>query len=164
VTLLAAVRALYEYNRRATERVLATAEALTPEEFTTPLIAGQPPIRDMLVHLAGTQRIHLEWWSGALSGEESFARVFRPSDHPGLEAVRELWDGVAEETTAFVGSFRADSDLERVCERTRPGGEVRRVELWLSMLHVANHGTQHRSEVAVMLTALGHSPGDLELL
>jgi uncharacterized damage-inducible protein DinB len=145
VTLLAAVRALYEYNRRATERVLATAEALTPEEFTTPLIAGHPPIRDGLVHLAGTQRIHLEWWSGALSGEESFARVFRPSDYPDLEAVRRTWDEVARETSAFVASLSSDADLERVCERTRPGGEVRRVELWHSMLHIVSHGTQHRS-------------------
>jgi uncharacterized damage-inducible protein DinB len=32
------------------------------------------------------------------------------------------------------------------------------------MLHQANHATQHRSEVAAMLTQFGQSPGWLDLI
>ena len=35
--------------------------------------------------------------------------------------------------------------------------------LWQCLAHVVNHGTQHRSEAAMMLTHWGQSPGELDL-
>jgi hypothetical protein len=36
--------------------------------------------------------------------------------------------------------------------------------LWQCLAHVVNHGTQHRSEAAMVLTHWGQSPGELDLI
>jgi uncharacterized damage-inducible protein DinB len=38
------------------------------------------------------------------------------------------------------------------------------VPMWQMLAHLANHGTQHRSEAAVILTEAGRSPGDLDMI
>ena len=161
---LEAVRRLYDYHVEMTGRVMDTAAVLSKDEFTAVVVEGQRPIRDTLVHMIDTETCHFKWIDGSMTRDESFAREFPPTDYPDLAAVREFWDAVSGETYSFIRTLRTNADLERVYERNLPDGTVRTRYMWEVMLHVANHATQHRSEVAMMLTALGHSPGDLDLL
>jgi len=110
---------------------------------------------------------HLSWWDGSMTRDESFARKFPAEDYPDVASVERFWANVHAQTMTFIATLTAEGDLERVYRRVLPayrGGTTVERQLWEMMLHVANHGTQHRSEIALMLTALGHSPGDLDLL
>ena len=162
--LLNAVKSLYAYQEEVTERVLKTADALSVEQFTQIVVLGQPPIRDTLVHICSAQRVHLSWWDGSMPGEESFRQQFPAGDYPDILAVRRLWEGVMGDTRTFIDTLGDHEDVARVYTRYLADGSLRQRPLWQMMLHVINHGTQHRSEVALMLTALGHSPGELDLL
>ena len=162
--LLTAVRRLYSYDASMNRRVLGVASELDNGQFTSVVVHGQPSIRDTLIHIADAMTCHLPWWNGSMTRDESFARQFPPADYPDVRAVSEFIHAVEQEAAGFIATLTGDPDLERVYRRTRPDGSIVERPLWEMMLHVANHGTQHRSEVALMLTALGHSPGDLDLL
>jgi uncharacterized damage-inducible protein DinB len=157
------IRTLYGYNRWATGRVLDSAAELTPEQLHTVGGAGHGSVRDTLVHLMGTQRGWLSWWDGSLSAQDAYALQTNAADYPDLPAVRGLWESVERQTEAFLAGL-TDADAARTYESAMPDGAQFRMVLWHMMFHVANHGTQHRSEVAAMLTGHGHSPGDLDLL
>lgn len=161
--LAEALRTLYGYNRWATKRVLDAAAGLNSEQLREPGLAGHGSVRDTLVHLMRTQRGWLSWWDGSLSADEAYAFTLDPADYPDVAALRALWADVDRQTRAFVDSLN-DPDAAREYVHTLPNGMVFRLRLWQMMLHVANHATQHRSEVAAMMTAFGHSPGDLDLL
>jgi uncharacterized damage-inducible protein DinB len=47
--------------------------------------------------------------------------------------------------------------------RTRTNGEARRQLFWQLLVHIVNHGTQHHTEAAMLLTQYGASPGDIDL-
>ncbi len=162
--MLTAIQRLYSYNSQMTGHVIEVAKSLSPQQFTESVFAGQPSVRDTLVHIADAQVCHVSWWNDSMTRDESFARQFPVAYYADLAAVSTFWHSVEQETSEFVESLADDASLERKYQRTAGDGSVIERLLWEMMLHVVNHGTQHRSEVAIMLTALGHSPGDLDLL
>ena len=157
------LRRLYTYNTWATGRVLDAAEQLTPEQLHAPGQAGHGSIRDTLLHLLATHHGWLHWWDGSLSPEEAYGLRADPSDYPDVSALRAFLAKIDQQTRAFTSTLAGD-DPGRIYAWELPDGKRWEMPLWGMMLHIVNHCTQHRAEVAAMLSALGHSPGDLDLI
>ena len=62
---------------------------------------------------------------------------------------------------AYLASL-TDADMSGFVRYTTSSGAARERVLWHCLLHIVNHGTQHRSESAAMLTSYGQSPGDVD--
>jgi uncharacterized damage-inducible protein DinB len=161
--LAEAIKTLYGYNHWATDKLFTAADGIAPADLTADPGDGGRPLRDLLLHQINTQVGFLSWWDGSLSADEAYALRHDPADYPDLAALSQLWQEVEAQTKAFVDRL-TDADAARVYESAMPDGSEFRMALWPMMLHVANHGTQHRSEAAARLTALGRSPGDLDMI
>jgi uncharacterized damage-inducible protein DinB len=152
------IRNFYDYNAWANARILDTAAQLTPAQLAAPGGASFDSVRDTLVHTMATQWLYLERWQGRSPTAMVGAAAF-----PDLAAIRGRWDEIERDTQAFVATLD-DARFAVVVEYTNFQGERWAYPLWQQMIHQVNHATQHRSEAAVLLTQLGHSPGWLDLL
>ncbi len=154
------IRFLYNYNAWANNRVLDTCAQLTQEEF----LRGQgsstpnPSIRDTLVHTMGAQEIWLARWGGV-----SPTRTLDPADFGTVALIQQYWEQLEAHTRAYVLRVE-DPVLAETLHYTNTKGIPFAYPRWMMMVHQVNHATQHRSEIALLLTQLNHSPGDLDML
>lgn len=154
---LDSIKLLYDYHYWAHARVLQTAEQVPPDRLDEAGQRTQARILDILVHALGAESIWCARWQGASPTQ-------RPTtaDLPTLAAVRARWREQEAQIRAFIDSLQ-EHDLAVQLPYSNLRGTSYTLPLGHTMLQVVNHGTQHRSEVALLLTELGHSPGDLDL-
>lgn len=129
--------------------------------------AGWSSLSDILTHLINANK----YWRIEIShivgmplpqsdeeetyfGPESFAVVTALQQEFMTEnkKTRKLLDGVSTEM------------LNRQGQADECTGQLITPALWQIMMHLLNHGTQHRSEAACILTHFNHSPGDMDML
>ncbi len=154
---IADIQSLYEYTWWANARILALAERLSPAQFAT-VSLGNIHLRTTLVHMIEAQEIWLSRWQG-----RSVQALEISSDSATVDTIRAAWQQQAAQIAAYLTTL-SDADLDRTVSFVNRNGATGSFILWQMMMQVINHGTQHRSELAELLTQLGHSPGNLDYI
>jgi uncharacterized damage-inducible protein DinB len=150
------IHLLYEYNYWANGKILAASASVTHEQFTAPATFPFGGLHGTLLHT-----IEAEWSWRALFQNIKDASELSPADYPSLSAIEARWREEEIAMRAYLASLR-DEDMEgHLRYRTDEGVKRDRI-LWHCLVHVVNHGTQHRGEAAALLTEYGSSPGDLD--
>jgi uncharacterized damage-inducible protein DinB len=152
-----AIRLLYDYNYWANHRLLAAAEKCATEQLHASLPMSWHSVMGTFAHILGAEWIWRERCQGV-----SPTKVLDPSQFTTLAALRRRWDEEEAALRGYVNGL-SDADLPRVIDYRNTSGKPLRRVLWQILLHVVNHGTQHRGEIALYLTSFGHSPGDIDL-
>jgi uncharacterized damage-inducible protein DinB len=151
-------RWLYDYSYWARDRVLAQVAKLGQDAYIAPRALDCGSIRGTLVHWLAREAVWLDRWHGkadSLIGE---------SDLPTFHRLMAHWTREETRMRAFLDELTDSQLLQTISYESALAEHRYAIPLWHMMSHVVNHGTQHRSEVALALTQLGLSPGDLDLI
>lgn len=163
------IKLLYRYNDWANQIILETCARVTPEQYVAVTSFGC--LRATVVHILDSAwgwRLGFEKYfvpANAPQGEE--AKMWDGSDElteadlPTLDALNKRWQAEEQAMRAYLDGLH-DEDLNGFLRYRVPEGFVRERVLWHCLVHVVNHGTQHRSEAAALLTNYGQSPGGLD--
>jgi len=152
------IQLLYRYNVWANHRILDAASHVTEEQFLAPDGYPHGGLRGTLTHALFAEWIWRKRWQG-----ESTSQHMKPEDFPTFEALYTRWLEEEKVFDAFVESLTDETLNASFSFKTTQGAEMKNI-LWQVMAHVFNHGTQHRSEAAAMLTEFNHSPADIDLI
>ncbi|HET9588405.1 MAG TPA: DinB family protein [Anaerolineales bacterium] len=149
---------LYRYNQWANARILNAASKIKPEQYLAEASFPHGGLRGTLVHMLFAEWIWRKRWEGI-----SPTQRLKPEEFPTFESLCTRWADEEKLLMAFVDGL-TDEKLEGYFEYTSTEGRPYKRILWHAMAHLVNHGTQHRSEAAAILTDFGHSPGDIDMI
>jgi uncharacterized damage-inducible protein DinB len=147
---------IYEYNYWANRKILTASANVTHEQFTAPASFPYGGLHGTLLHTLDS-----EWGWRSLFQKIEDASDLLPADYPTLSAIEARWQEEETAMRAYLASLH-DEDMESHLRYIIDGGVQRDRILWHALLHVVNHGTQHRSEAAALLTDYRQSPGELD--
>jgi uncharacterized damage-inducible protein DinB len=141
-------RHFYEYHFSENRNLWDSyVTPLTPEKFTQAADYSHGSVRDQLVHLMSVD----ELWFCELRGVEP-SEPFPPANSDDREAIRTHWDSVEHSMREYLAELRDDSLFDKPIKEPE---EDKDLIVWQVLLHVVNHGTDHRAQLLRLLNDLG---------
>ena len=152
------IQHFYAFNEWANARYVTAAAELSDEAFTRTIPSSFPSIRDTLGHVVAAEWIWLQRWLGeSPAAQPSWVAA------ASLVALRRELDAVESSRQRFLASLDADRIGQTVSFRFLSGkpGEASLISL---LLHVVNHSTYHRGQLATLFRQVGAVPPGTDLV
>ncbi|MDP9471917.1 MAG: DinB family protein [Chloroflexota bacterium] len=142
---------LFEHNRWANLRAVEACARLTDTQLdaTVPGTAGS--VRETLMHIAGAEQRYVQ----RLSGQAPTYNERDGGRWPGVDTLRQALDASGGALIDLAGRADPDEVLE-----SEVHGRPAKLPAATVYVQAINHATEHRSQLATILTQQGAEPPD----
>jgi uncharacterized damage-inducible protein DinB len=141
-----AVQELLAYEQWAFERLWGCIHPLTDDQFIQEVDYSRGSIRNQVIHMISTT----ERWVARLQQAGMPARAVN-EDYPDKASARSRWDEGWARTVAVLSAF-SHAGLDEMIHWELPDRGLKcENRRWEIVLHMSNHGTDHRAQTLAML-------------
>ncbi len=135
----------YEYHFSENRKLWDGAAQLSEEQFAQNWDYSRGSVRDQILHLMSCDQF---WFSG-LRGVD-IPEDLKPEEFSDRAGIRSRWDAIEGNMRDYLKNLQDKTLFDHPLE----GGD-KILAVWQVLLHVANHGTDHRAQTLRLLTDLG---------
>lgn len=143
------------YHRWALEQYFAVLEQLTEQQLHADHHVSHGSLYETLTHLCRADTV----WSSRLTGEPAKP----PQPAANLRQFKAAWFHALDRLAIWAGSLSEEGWFAAI-EYLNSKGEPFRTPPWQAVLHLVNHGTAHRGQIAAILRQIGVAPPNSDLI
>ena len=151
------LRSHIDYTAWASQRLVEAAAALPEAEMIHDFKTADKSVLGTLVHIYVSDRI----WLARLQTAPYPVPAVSDADYY-LPVLQNDWQALHDRWKQWAVGL-TDESVQQVLPYTDTRGHPWEEPLWQLVLHVVNHGTHHRGQVAGFLRSLGHTPPPLDM-
>ena len=140
------IKTLFDYNFWAFERVWESISQLSDGQFIEEIDYSTGSIRNIVCHIMSANMR----WVSRLEGKTP-GQYLIYEDFDTLAKTKAKWDDVQKEFLAYINSLDQDQIDATVTWEIPDRGWKLDTPRWELLLHVANHGTDHRAQILAIL-------------
>ena len=148
------LRTHLRYTEWATNRLLEAAGKISPNELERDFGTADKSVLGTLTHIFAADRV----WLARIEGNPPEV----PSGYD-LGRLASEWSDLFARWHRWAAGLTAESVEQSVSYRDLKGNPWIS-PIWQIVLHVVNHGTHHRGQVAGFLRSMGQAPPPLDLI
>jgi uncharacterized damage-inducible protein DinB len=142
-----AFRFLYDYHFTENHGIWEIVRQLPLEQFIQPIQYSHGSVRDQILHLMDVDDV---WFSELQASIPS--EPLHPSTSDDRLSIHERWNSIENNMQGYLSKLKDSMLFDKPIKEPE---EDRNLVVWQVLLHVINHGTDHRAQLLRVLHDMG---------